>query len=325
MMHFAWPWMAATLPLPWFYHRWRGAVLPGAAAVFLPFAALLPAPALAADGGSRRLRVAFALLWVLVVIAAMRPQWLGEPLPAPTTGRRILLAVDVSGSMATEDMAGNASRLQVVQEVAGRFIDGRQGDQIGLILFGTQPYMQTPLTSDLVTVHRFLDEALVGVAGTETAIGDAIGMAIKRLRAERETGGGEGRAEHTVLILLTDGQSNAGVIQPQQAARFAAEAHLRIYTIGVGAATQDGFFGMRGNNDLDEAALKQIATATGGQYFRASDADALQAVYRQIDRLEPAAGREQWARPTDEWFLYPLAAALVLSVPGALWGARQWA
>jgi Ca-activated chloride channel family protein len=324
VIQLAWPWMAAALPLPWLHYRLRGAAAPGSAAIFLPFAAALGAAAAPAPLTAGRRQWGFALLWLLLVFAAMRPQWLGEPLPAPTTGRRILLAVDVSGSMATQDMAGNASRLQVVQEVAGRFIDGRHGDQVGLILFGTQPYVQAPLTPDLVTVHRFLDESLVGVAGNETAIGDAIGMALKRLRAERAEAAAGAKEDRTVLILLTDGESNAGILQPAQAARFAAEAGLRIYTIGVGAAVQQGLFGMRGNNDLDEATLKEIAKTTGGQYFRATDADALKTVYQQIDQLEPAAGRDQWLRPTDEWFLYPLAAALVLSVPGAWFGARRW-
>ena len=281
------------------------------------------------------------MLWLLLILAAVRPQWLGDPLPAPTTGRRIILAVDVSGSMNTRDMANNASRLQVVQQVAGKFIDGRQGDQVGLILFGTQPYVQAPLTPDLSTVHRFLTEAQVGFAGTETAIGDAIGMAIKRLRAEAAVNGESAAqaknaagpaggaadgdsAQHTVLILLTDGESNAGTIQPLQAARFAAQAGLRIYTIGVGAAATGGFFGLAGNNDLDETTLKGIARETGGAYFRATDASALQSVYAQIDRLEPVAGRAQWLRPTDEWFLYPLAAALLLSVPLVWFGARTW-
>jgi Ca-activated chloride channel family protein len=324
MIRLAWPWMALLLPLPWLHFRLRGMAAPTSAAIFLPFAAVLgPTGAKMAPSGGRR-RWAFALLWSLLILAAMRPQWLGDPLPSPTTGRRIVLAVDVSGSMATQDMANNASRLQVVQTVAGKFIDGRQGDQVGLILFGTQPYVQAPLTADLVTVHRFLDEALVGVAGTETAIGDAIGMAIKGLRAEADADGKHVAADRTVLILLTDGQSNAGVIQPLQAARFAAEAGLRIYTIGVGAAAHSGFFGPRGNNDLDEAALQAIAKTTGGQYFRATDADALQSVYRQIETLEPAAGRDQWLRPVEEWFFYPLAVALILSVPAAWAGARAW-
>jgi Ca-activated chloride channel family protein len=331
MIHLAWPWMALLLPLPWLLYRFRSAAEPGGMAIFLPFAATLDRPAIGAPTSARLRHGLFGLLWLLLVLAAMRPQWLGDPLPAPTTGRRVILAVDISGSMNTRDMANNASRLQVVQQVAGQFIDGRQGDQVGLILFGTQPYVQAPLTPDLATVHRFLDEALVGFAGTETAIGDAIGLALKRLRAEAASGDANASAaankaggDHTILILLTDGESNAGTLQPLQAARFAAQAGLRIYTIGVGAAARNGFFGTMGNNDLDEDTLKQIAKITGGQYFRATDASALQSVYAQIDKLEPVAGRDQWLRPTDEWFSYPLALALLLSVPAVWWGARVW-
>jgi len=331
MMQIAWPWMAALLPLPWLHYLWRRRAQPSGPAIFLPFAVGLETVTGKVTAG-RSWRVGlFALLWLLLIAAAMRPQWLGEPLPAPTTGRRIILAVDISGSMNTRDMANNASRLQVVQQVAGDFIDSRQGDQVGLILFGTQPYVQAPLTPDLATVHHFLDEALVGFAGTETAIGDAIGLALKRLRAESGASDSPGpdappaNADRTVLILLTDGQSNAGTLQPVQAARFAAQAGLRIYTIGVGAAVRSGFFGPIGNNDLDEDTLKQIAKLTGGEYFRAADASALQSVYAQIEKLEPVAGRDQWLRPTDEWFPYPLALALLLSIPATLWGSRAWA
>jgi Ca-activated chloride channel family protein len=334
MIQIAWPWMAAALPLPWLHYRLRPAAQPGGMALYLPFVEALGGAAGPAAARHPARGWLFALLWLLLIVAAMRPQWLGDPLPAPTTGRRIILAVDVSGSMNTRDMANNATRLQVVQQVAGEFIDGRQGDQIGLILFGTQPYVQAPLTPDLATVHRFLDESQVGFAGTETAIGDAIGMAIKRLRAEAAegagsaAGGAEARAPsgagRTVLILLTDGESNAGTLQPLQAARFAAQEGLHIYTIGVGAAATGGFFGFSGNNDLDEDTLKAIAKETGGKYFRATDAHALQAVYAEIDRLEPVSGHEQWLRPTDEWFPYPLAAALLLSIPAAWFGARAW-
>jgi len=316
MIHFAWPWMLLFLPLPWLLGRWLPPLRPHGGALFLPFAATLAAdwtPSLAARSRGRRLLL--ALVWLLLVAAAVRPQWLGEPQPVPTSGRRLLLAVDASGSMATRDMAGNATRLQVVQQVAGDFIRHRRGDQVGLILFGTQPYLQAPLTDDLDTVGQFLRESMVGVAGQQTAIGDAIGLAIKRLRAARA---GAGRQGETVLILLTDGANDAGLMDPLAAAKMAAADGLRIYTIGVGAAAQQNIFGAGGNTDLDEATLKSIARITGGEYFRAADADALEQVYARIDRLEPSAGREQWYRPHSEWFHWPLALALLLSVP-ALW------
>jgi len=355
MIHLAWPWMALLLPLPWLLYRLRSAAEPGGAALFLPFAAAVKSPAalssLAQPVASFGLGpLLFAVIWLLLVVAAMRPQWLGAPVPVPTHARQVMLAVDVSGSMATQDMAGAESRLQVVQNVAGHFIDERRGDRVGLILFGTQPYLQAPLTSDLATVHQFLDQAVVGIAGPQTAIGDAIGLAIKRLRADTvgqddlgpqgrggaQTGTGTlgptgagargtGAARRSILVLLTDGGNNAGVMPPIQAAHLAAQMGMRIYTIGVGAPVEQNIFGLSGNTDLDEGTLRAIAQATGGRYFRATDAHALRDVYREIDSLEPAAGRAQYLRPAQEWFTWPLALALLLSIPATWIGGRAWA
>jgi Ca-activated chloride channel family protein len=327
MIHLAWPWMALLAPLPWLSYRWRAPADSGAT-LYVPMAAEVSPQRPSVFRRPRWGRWLLGLIWILMVAAAMRPQWLGEPQALPAVGRRMMLAVDVSGSMETPDMTGGASRLEVVQEVAGRFIDGRQGDRVGLILFGTRPYLQAPLSADLATVHRFLDEAVIGEAGKQTAIGDAIGLAVKRLRAEDQESGAEAQAQgsaarRTVLVLLTDGQNNAGEMPPAQAAQIAARMGLTIYTIGVGATT-GGLFGLSpGNSDLDEDTLKGIAQATGGRYFRAGDADALAAVYRQIDRLEPAPSAARWLRAADEWFAGPLALALLLSVPVAL-SARTW-
>lgn len=323
MIHVDWPWMLLCLPLPWLLARWLPAAQPQGAALFLPFAATVADAARpAAVHPAPRLRKGlFALVWLLLVLAAMRPQWLGDPQAVAATGRRLLLAVDVSGSMASQDMAGGATRLQVVQNVAGDFIRQRHGDQVGLILFGTRPYLQAPLTPDLNTVGQFLNEAMIGMAGTQTAIGDAIGLAIKRLRQNPVKAGHKG---DTVLILLTDGSSNAGAMPPREAARMAAQAGLRIYTIGVGAAGQDGFFGSSGNSDLDEDTLKSIAKITGGEYFRATDAADLERVYGRIDQLEPSAARQQWVRPRDERLAWPLGLALLLSLPAVLWSGRAW-
>jgi Ca-activated chloride channel family protein len=320
MIHFAWPWMVLLLPLPWLLSRLLPPVQPQGAALFLPFAASVAGDSTPAIRNLPRARIVlFVLVWLLLLAAAARPQWLGDPQPVPSTGRRLLLAVDVSGSMAAEDMAGGYSRLQVVQQVAGDFIRGRHGDRVGLILFGTRPYLQAPLTADLDTVEQFLHQAVVGVAGTQTAIGDAIGLAIKRLRDERNQPGGE-----TVLILLTDGSNTAGVMPPLQAAKLAAAAGLRIYTIGVGSSGRPGFFGFGGGSDLDEDTLKGIAQATGGEYFRASDGEALEQVYARIDKIEPSTGREQWYRPSDEWFYWPLGLALLFSLPAVVWRGPAW-
>jgi Ca-activated chloride channel homolog len=165
-------------------------------------------------------------------------------------------------------------------------------------------------------VHQFLDEAVVGVAGPQTAIGDAIGLAIKQLRQRESTGGASMR--QSVLILLTDGGNDAGVMPPLQAAQLAAQTGLRIFTIGVGAAEQQSLFGLTlGNSDLDVDLLQKIASITGGEYFRATDAAALSAVYRRIDELEPVSGDKRWLRPAAEWFTWPLGLALLLSLPAA--------
>jgi Ca-activated chloride channel homolog len=323
--------MALLLPLPWVHYLTRSPAQPQGAAVFVPMAAAIFANTVITAITPPRMswsRMLFICIWMLLIGASIRPQWLGEPQTVPSSGRRLMLAIDASGSMATEDMADDASRLRVVKSVAGDFIDGRKGDRVGLILFGTRPYLQAPLTTDLNTVHRFLNEAVIGVAGPETAIGDAIGLAIKRLRAQPPAAGAaeHSSCENTVLVLLTDGQNDAGAMPPLEAARLAKQCGLRIYTIGVGAASDASPFGFDpGNTDLDEPTLRAIAQTTGGLYFRATDANALQQVYRQIDRLEPVTARDQWLRPTREFFMWPLALALLLSIPAAYWRGRVWA
>ena len=320
MIQFAWPWMLLFLPLPWLVVRLVPPAKPQGGALFLPFAATVAVDAPLRLRLPSRWRVAlFALVWLLLVVAATRPQWLDEPLPVPTTARQMMLAIDTSGSMETQDMAGGANRMQVVQAVASEFLRHRTGDQVGLILFGTRPYLQAPLTTDLNTVGQFLREAMIGVAGPETAIGDTIGLAIKRLKAQREQAGKQGEM---VLVLLTDGGNNAGLMDPLEAAKFAEAEGLRIYTIGVGAATHPGMMGGGGNTDLDEETLKTIAQTTHGAYFRATNVSSLNQVYAQIDKLEPATAQAQWYRPTTEWFAWPLALALLFSVLTVCWRGR---
>jgi Ca-activated chloride channel family protein len=182
-------------------------------------------------------------------------------------------------------------------------------------LFGSQAYLQAPLTFDRDTVGSYLADAMVGIAGRETAIGDAIGLAVKRLREAPE-----GRA---VLVLLTDGANTAGAVSPRKAADLAAEAGLRIHTIGVGAQSMQvrGLLGRRTINpsaDLDEATLKYIADTTGGRYFRAYDREGLEEVYRRLDALEPAGGSSRVVRPTTELYPWPLGVALLMSFGLAL-------
>ena len=181
---------------------------------------------------------------------------------------------------------------------------------MGLILFGSQAYLQAPLTFDRRTVRTWLDEARIGIAGKNTAIGDAIGMAIKRLRQRP--------AQSRVLILVTDGANNAGQIDPLTAARLAAEEGVKIYPIGIGAdPEQTGSLGILGVNpslDLDEPALKALAETTGGQYFRARDGEELLKIKDTLDTLEPVEQQPTQARPAQALYSGPLALALVLSL-----------
>jgi Ca-activated chloride channel homolog len=319
---FAWPWVLVALPLPLILYR----LLPRAqehpaSALRIPFFTALARTRVDPSTPRRWLALLGALAWILLVTAAARPQLIGDPLPLPMEGRDLMLAVDISGSMVEEDMViGDrvVDRLTAVKAVAGDFIERREGDRIGLILFGAQAYLQTPLTFDRQTMRTLLFEAAVGLAGRETAIGDAIGLAIKRLRDQPEG--------NRILILLTDGANTAGSIDPIKAAELAAREGVRIYTIGVGSEQRRGPFGLRmGGSRIDERTLQAIANETGGRYFRARDVADLQAIYGMLDKLEPVSSDEQTFRPIKELFQWPLAAALLLSALLGLAGAGAFA
>ena len=305
-------WALAALPLPLAAWYLLPRAAPGGGALRVPFFAGLMQGRADAGRRSRWPLTLGVLAWLLLVLAAARPQWVGEPIPLPMQGRDLMLAVDISESMSETDMRiGNqvVDRLTAVKAVAGDFIERREGDRIGLILFGQQAYVQTPLTFDRETAHTLLFESAVGLAGRATAIGDAIGLAVKRLRDAPE--------QERVLILLTDGANTAGRIGPMKAAELAAEAGVRIYTIGVGADPRSRLGQLLGGSPLDEQTLNAIAEITGGRYFRARDVRGLQAIYGALDELEPVESDQQSFRPIDELFAWPLAAALILASAAA--------
>ena len=310
MPEFAWPWIALLLPLPWLLHRWLPPAAPGAA-LHLPQPDLR-IEQLAGTSGGRVASWLLILAWLCLIAAAARPQWVGPPQAQEHSGRAVMLAVDLSGSMQTPDMvlAGQSvSRFDAVEAIAGDFISRRSGDEMGLILFGSQAFLVTPLTYDLSAVRAQLQGAAVGLAGTETAIGDAIAVAVKRLSALPE--------QARVVVLLTDGVNNAGHITPREAARAAKAAGVRIYTIGIGATRMrvPDFFGSQLVNpsaDLDASMLTSIATETGGRFFRATDTGELADAYRAINALEPVAQQGPTLRPRHELFRWPLLAAIVL-------------
>lgn len=321
MLELQWPWLLALLPLPLLV-----LLLPAQkqedAALRVPFFAQVktldtPTHSLRSKKISRTLSL--WLIWASLVLAAANPQWIGEPVSMPNSGRDLLIAVDISGSMKINDMnyQGQAmQRVDAVKMVVGDFVKQRKSDRLGLVLFGTQAYLQAPLTYDRETVNTLLQEAQIGFAGEQTAIGDAIGLAIKRLRSRPDA--------QRVLVVLTDGANTAGELEPIKAAELAEKEHVKIYTIGFGAdemMIDNGFFGARRVNpsaDLDEPTMRAIAEKTGGQYFRARSLEELHNIHQTLNRLEPIDTEEEKFRPIKSLFYVPLAAALLLSLCWAL-------
>lgn len=253
------------------------------------------------------------LIWLLLLASAAQPRWLGPPMSIPNEGREMIIAVDLSGSMKMEDMVisgDRVDRLRMIKQVVSDFITRRVGDRLGLILFADTAYVQAPMTFDRTTVRTLLNEAEIGLVGEKTAIGDAIGLAVKRF-SERER-------SNRVLVLLTDGQNTSGNITPEQALELAIENQVTIYPIGVGADRLElqNFFGSRVINpsqDLDETLLNELAVQTGGTYFRARDTQQLETIYGVLDQLEPIAGEAQELRPMNALFYLPLAVAFALA------------
>ncbi|GMU44253.1 MAG: hypothetical protein AMXMBFR25_22390 [Lysobacterales bacterium] len=314
----AWPWLLLALPLPWLLAH----LLPPApsaldAALRVPFAAEVDSLA-ARVSNRRRVRIlAWAwLAWALLCLAAARPQELGEPLQPPQRGRNLWLAVDLSGSMAAEDMrlgGRMVDRLTAAKAVLADFIERRRDDRLGLLVFGERAYALTPLTLDHEAVRSQLLDSAIGLAGQETAIGDAIALAVKRLRDAPPAAAGE--TAERVLILLTDGVNTAGAVDPQRALELARAEGLRVHTIGFGGSGRSSFMGMSIQRpaQIDEATLKRIAEGTGGRYFRALDTAQLAGIYAEIDRIEPTAEPGEVLQPREERYAWPLAAALLLA------------
>lgn len=331
MFQFEWLWVFAFLPLPLLVRYLLPVSAANDAALRVPFIKDFKSSSVSTNKVKMsKLPLWLGLIaWALFITAAARPQWLGEKIELPISGRDLMLAVDLSGSMEYEDFVVNGrtvNRLVATKQVAGKFIDRRVGDRLGLILFGRQAYLQTPLTFDRDTVKQLLNESVIGMAGKETAIGDAIGLAVKRLRdmdgetqPDDESSKKESKLHDKILVLLTDGANTAGEVEPVKAADLAAAMGLKIYTIGVGAdeIVVRSFFGSRKVNpsaDLDEDTLRTIAEKTGGRYFRARDTKELEEIYKLLDELEPVVQEKQSFRPTSALYPWPLGLALAVAM-----------
>lgn len=325
MFSLEWPWVLMLAPIP-IIARW---LLPRQDVVFgaikVPF---FTAVHQSTDNANIIPRASYLkalmlwALWLTTLLALARPVYLGDLVEVPQDRRDLLLAVDISESMLEEDMQvnnGYVDRISAVKSVVGDFVEQRGGDRLGLILFGQQAYLQTPLTHDRQTVKQQLEEALVGFAGRATAIGDTIGLAIKRLR--------DRPAESRVVILLTDGANSAGT-EPRAAADIAAEAGIKIHTVGVGAKTKitTDLLGrkreVRLRNQIDEPTMQYIADVTGGQYYRATDPKSLQEIYQALDQLEPKPETQSF-REQKSMLHWPALLSLLLAALVSLVG-RRW-
>jgi Ca-activated chloride channel family protein len=323
MVDLEWPWVLLLLPLPLLvWYRLPALSSQKQAALRVPY--IDDFQQLHLVGSSARRNVLMILLltlcWLLLILASARPVWVGDQIELPVSGRDLMLAVDLSGSMQVEDFdieGLSVDRLTATKYVARDFIKRRQGDRLGLILFGKNAYLQTPLTFDLNTVNTLLMESAIGLAGKETAIGDAIGLAIKRLKDNDESS--------RVVILLTDGANTAGELTPLKAAELASRHGLKIYTIGIGAdeMVRETLFGRQRINpsqELDEKTLKAIASQTGGLYYRARDTEELDDIYQRLDELEPVEVETQNLRPEKSLFMWPLGLSLLLAfILSILW------
>lgn len=304
MLEWQYLWVLLLLPLPILVYLLGGKDQVSSTAIRVPFFKLLTTEKMAKHVSATPWRsiLSFTFVWFFLLLASARPVWVGEPIALPQEGRDMLIAVDLSESMLQEDMqigSRTISRIDAVKAVVSEFIAERSGDRAGLLVFGEYAYIQTPLTFDLNSVSSQLLESVPGIAGRKTAIGTAIGLSVKTLRERPD--------DSRVLILLTDGRATAGV-DPIKASTIAAEAGIKIHTIGVGADSR-GFMGF-GGSDLDEATLQTIANNTGGQYFRARNPQQLASIYQRIDELEPIP-EERTFRPKKDLFYLPLSMALL--------------
>ena len=327
MLEFAWPWMFLLLPLPILAWWWLPPYRARQASVQVPFFdRLAAATGQVPQRGAVVLRrravqmIVATLVWVLVVAALARPQWVSDPVTREVSARDLVLAVDISGSMDQRDFrtpdGQMLTRLDGVKRVIGDFIARRHGDRIALILFGTRPYVQVPFTQDLDTAQQLLDQTQVGMAGQQTAIGDTIGLAIKTLE--------NSAAQQKILILLTDGNDTASRVPPEHAADIARQNDIAVYTVGVGDPAASG------ENRVDLGVLKAVASTTHGRFFRAEDGAQLQAIYADIDRLVPVKLQTLSWRPKLPLFQWPLGAAVIIALllwlallVGSEWSRRR--
>ena len=281
-----------------------------------------------AVSGAKLVPLCTGLALAFMIVALARPRLGVDHSTVKTAVINIVIALDTSGSMAALDFKHEGQvvdRLTAVKQVVDRFVEGRSGDRIGLVVFGTEAFTQVPLTRDYNTISSILSEVEIGAAGEQTAIGDALGISLKRLE--------DIESSSNVIVLLTDGESNAGELTPSISAELAAERGVKVYTIGVGTKGKVPFlvdhplFGKRyvyQEVSMDEGTLKEIAKKTGGLYFRAEDAEALTKIWATIDRMEKSEVEITSWTEYREYYRLPLLIALVLLLSSVTLGNTRF-
>ena len=307
MWQFDYPWLLLMLPLPWFGYRWLPAYREARSAVRVPFfnamsRAVDQTPQVSGAQNNRWQLLLNLLVWALLVVAVARPVWIEKPIERQQPVRDLMLAIDISQSMETTDFTDASgqkiNRLAAVKQVVQDFIQRRKDDRIGLIVFGSGAYPQAPLTLDHASLSLLLDDTAIGMAGPNTAIGDAIGLSLKLLDQAHEP--------EKVLILLTDGNDTSSAIPVSRAASMAAAKGVVIHTIGIGDPSAEG------EAKVNLTALQGIAKSTGGQYFRAEDRDSLNHVYATLDSITPHQVKTFSHQPKRDLFWLPVAGAISL-------------
>ncbi len=309
MLTFLHPWLAVLAPLPWLLGRLLPPGREGPGVLRVPFGRRLDEAISEAPLPVRLARRPFArlapwIVWFLVLGALARPQWIDPPIEKRVPTRDLLLVVDLSSSMDQKDFKNAAGettdRLAAVKEIVGEFLEKREGDRVGLVVFGDAPFLQAPFSTDLSLSRRLLDETAVGMAGPRTAFGDAIGLGINLFDSSE--------APAKTIIALTDGNDTKSQVPPVEGARVAADREIRVHTIAIGDPTTAG------EDKLDRATLDEVARATGGRSFFAGDRDELAGIYDELDRLETREIKTLSYRPRRDVFHYPLGGALVISI-----------
>ena len=306
-------WLLALLPLPLIIYFVLPALRKKTLAIRIPFFALAAKASGAKVGsGSQRYHkhvfdiLLGVLIWIALVLAVCQPVKLGAPIQESIISRDIMLAIDLSGSMEERDFPDssgqNIQRLDAVKQVVSQYIQDRQDDRVGLIVFGTRAYLQVPFTQDLDSALEILNATEVSMAGPHTAIGDAIGLAIKHFESSK--------VKDRLLILLTDGSDTGSRMSPLNAAHIAKDEGLQVFTIGIGDEHGEGTY------RVDFDTLRKIADISDAKFYSAQDSEALQNVYREIDKLAATRSEKPIQRAEHSLVHIPLLAAIVLMLLG---------